>query len=306
MIRTGAICAAVTTLTMAPADAAATASSSPYWVQAHHAFTLALTGESQMCVPEFSHQEAALIGGELVLSVLEQQRIGYMCTNATSWPYRTEFTVPGLDSGNYPVKVRWRSACEFDPAPCPVANDPQPAGTLRVTDTAALSYHIKSPTVPAGQSVKLLLRGGFRCGIRYSDLTVDTARPSLTLSFTAGQASGGECDTIVPGLEFTLPPLSAGVWQVYAAPMPYCAGGAVCPLLRMAPQLAGALEVKGSALNTLAPAREAHRAVFADGRAGFRAPGFRADWRGVRRDAAGRRAAGPREALESNMPGGKP
>src|SRR3954467_14388449 len=119
MIKTAAILATLMTLAAAPAGAAATASSSPYWVQAHHAFTLALTGESQMCVPEFSHQEAALIGGELVLSVLEQQRIGYMCTNATSWPYRTEFTVPGLDSGNYPVKVRWRSACEFDPAPCP-------------------------------------------------------------------------------------------------------------------------------------------------------------------------------------------
>ena len=298
MIKTTVVWAALAT---APAGAAATASISPYWVQARHAFTLALTGESQMCVPEFSHQEAALIGGELVLSVLEKQRIGYLCTNATAWPYRTEFTVPGLDSGSYPVKVRWRSACEFDPAPCPVAYDPQPAGNLRVTDTAALAYHIKPQAVPAGQAAKLLLRGKFMCGIRFTDLSVDTARPSITLSFTADQATSGGCDTIVPGIEYTLPPLGAGVWQVYAAPMPYCAPGTICPYLRIAPQLAGALEVKGSALSTLAPARVSHAAVVAGGWAGFRA-----DWRGVPRDAAGRRGAGPRAASESNMPGGKP
>jgi len=269
-----------------PAGAATTASVSPYWVEGHHAFTLALTGETQVCAPEFSHQEAALIGGELVLSVLQQATPGFMCTNSTSSsPYRVEFTAPGLDSGQYPVKVRWRTACEFEsnPAPCPVLGVLQDAGTLRVTDSAGLSYHIGPRVVTAGRASNLLLHGPFGCSDKISGVSIDTARPSIYLNMTV-EHPAIQCDTTVAGIGFALPPLSAGVWQVYAAAAPYCPPGSICPLYRLAPQLAGALEVKASVLSTQAPARGPRSLPVGIGRAGFRA-----DWFGAPRDAAGRR-----------------
>lgn len=280
---------------------------SPTWVEGGHPFTLELAGETDICVSDFTHLEAVPSGGALVLSVLQTRRPGFACTNAASWPYRVEFTAPKLDSGTYPVKVHWRSACEFDPAPCPAAYNLQDAGTLRVTDSAGLPYHISPRSIGAGQASKLLLQGRFGCSDRITEMSVDTARPSIQLHLTV-ESPAIQCDTIVPGVEFPLPPLRAGVWQVYVLRSPYCPPGTVCPLYKMAPQLAGALEAGVSVTSLRGTGSLTPGSRMAGSRKpgfrnpGFRAPGFQADWQNAPRDAAGRRGPIPRKSAAPSVP----
>jgi hypothetical protein len=269
-----------------PALAAAplgSVSAAPSWVEAHRAFTLVLDGESPSCALQFSHPEARLIGGKLVLSALAQARPGVLCINVPSFHYRVEFAAPALDTGAYPIQARWAQACEFDPAPCPVAYDPGDVGNLRVTDSAHLEYRIPPVPVPAGQAFRLPLRGGLRCGDRVGSMSVDTARPSLFLDF-AITLLDGKCDTLVAPLQFQVPALQAGVWQVYVRRTVPCPQGKPCAALLPPPSLAGALDVKEGVSGLARPAPM---------RAGPAHPsgaGFRIDWQGSARDAAGRRA----------------
>lgn len=267
----------------AAATTAATAAFAPSWAEAQRPFTLALSGESQLCAPVFSHAEVRLSGGKLVLSVLMQQRLGVLCVNLPTFRYRAEFAAPALDTGNYPVQVRWREACEFDANPCPVAYDPQDLGTLQVTDSAHLEYHLGARSVVAGKAFTLPLKGGFRCGDKVTGLLADTARPALYLDFTM-ESGSGMCDTVVVPPAFAIPPLRAGIWQVYARRTAACPEGTLCPILVPAPRLAGALEVVESA-DALVPWRREPRAAPA-----LRGPAFAAPWNGAFRDAAGRRA----------------
>jgi hypothetical protein len=270
-----------------PAMAAAAAaldsvSVRPSWVEAHRAFTLVVEGESPSCALQFSHPEARLTGGKLVLSALAQARIGVLCVNVPSFHYRVEFAAPALDTGAYPVQVRWAQACEFDPAPCPAAYMPRDVGNLRVTDSAHLEYHIPPAAVPAGQGFRLPLRGGLGCGDRVGSLSVDTARPALTLDFSITWLDG-KCDTTVAPLQFPVPALQAGVWQVYVRRMSPCPEGRMCTMSLPPPSLAGALDVKEGAAVLAAPAPKRSGPALPPGAA------FRIDWQGSARDAAGRR-----------------
>lgn len=271
-------------LLAAEAGAATTGAISPTWVEGRHPFTLALFGEGGDCAPVFSHKTSRLTAGKLVLSVLEQQRAGVACTNALSWPYRTEFDVPALDSGAYPVQVRWAQACEFDPTPCPAAYQPQDVGTLQVTDSARLAYSITPRSAPGGQAFHIRLHGNFNCGDHVLSATVDTSRPSLYLNFSIESHPEILCIAPFPGIDFAVPPLAAGVWQTYGSPYPNCPQGQICPLaLRLAPQLAGALEVTPGT-EAVAPLRP----MPAAGPAGAGRPGFRSPWNGSYRDAIGK------------------
>jgi hypothetical protein len=264
--------------------AATTAAISPTWVESHHPFTLILAGESNKCAPVFSHQSYRITGGTLVLSVLEQQRPGVLCTNDTAWTYRTEFDAPALDSGEYPVQVRWAQACEFDPTPCPVAYQPQDAGNLRVTDSAGLPYSFTPRTARGGQDFHLRLKSStFNCGDLVKSASVDTTRPALRLNFLIEPHPEVVCIAPFPGIDFAVPALQAGGWQVYAARAPYCPPSNICPLALMAPQLAGALEVS-PVVEAMVPLRPETRAV----PAGVGRPGFRSEWNGAFRDAAGK------------------
>jgi len=275
--------AAALTAPALPVAAATTAGISPTWAESHHPFTLALFGESDKCAPVFSHQSSRITGGTLVLSVLEQQRPGVLCTNDTAWAYRTEFDAPALDSGEYPVQVRWAQACEFDATPCPVAYQPQDVGNLRVTDSASLSYSFTPRSVRAGQDFHIRLKGTFNCGDLIKSSTVDTVRPILRLNFVIEPHPEVVCIAPFPGIDFAVPALGAGGWQVYAARSPYCAQGTVCPLALIAPQLAGALEVP-PVVEAVVPLRPETRV----GPAGIGRLGFRSEWNGALRDAAGK------------------
>ncbi|MBW8886868.1 MAG: hypothetical protein JF616_03830 [Fibrobacteres bacterium] len=266
-----------------PARAAATGSITPTWAESHHPFTLALSGQSDKCAPVFSHQSYRLNAGKLVFSVLEQQRPGVLCTTDTAWAYRTEFDAPALDSGEYPVQVRWAQACEFDATPCPVAYMPQDVGNLRVTDSAALPYSFTPRSVRAGQDFHIRLRGTFNCGDLIKSATVDTARPTLRLNFLIEPHPEDLCIAPFPGIDFAVPALGAGGWEVYASRAPYCPPSNICPLALMAPQLAGALEVS-PVVETVVPLRPETRA----GPAGAGHPGFRSKWNGFYYDAAGK------------------
>lgn len=271
-----------------PALAAATAPTgaiTPVWVESHHPFTLALSGEIDDCAPVFSHPSARLTGGKLVLSVLEQQHPGVSCvTRPPAWTYRTEFEVAALDSGQYPVQVIWAQACQFDPTPCPVAYMPQDVGNLRVTDSARLAYSFTPRSARGGQSFHLLLNGdGFNCGDLIKSATVDTARPTLRLNFLIEPHPEAECFAPFYGIDFTVPALQAGGWQVNANREPYCPPGMLCPLALLAPQLAGALEVTAGT-EAVVPLRPKTSA----GPASMGRPGFRSQWNGSFRDAAGK------------------
>jgi hypothetical protein len=270
-----------------PAFAAATTPTgaiTPVWVESHHPFTLALSGEIDDCAPAFSHPSSRLTGGKLVLSVLEQQRPGVSCvTKPPAWTYRTEFEVAALDSGEYPVQVIWEQACQFDPTPCPVAYLPQDVGNLRVTDSAALAYSFSPRSARAGGSFHILLQDHFNCGDQIKSASVDTVRPIVRLNFVIDPHPEAECFAPFPGIDFTVPALQAGGWQVYAARSPYCPAGTICPLALLAPLLAGALEVSAGteAVVPLRPKSSARPAEV--GR-----PGFRSPWNGSFRDAAGK------------------
>jgi len=268
-----------------PARSAPTGSITPAWVESHHPFTLALAGESDDCSPVFSHASSRLTGGKLVLSVLEQQRPGIACiTKPVSWAYRTEFEVAALDSGEYPVQVIWMQACQFDPTPCPAAYQPQDVGNLRVTDSARLAYSFTPRAARAGEGFQLLLKAdGFNCGDIIKSATVDTARPVLRLNFLIEPHPEAECFAPFHGIEFAVPALTAGGWQVTANRAAYCPPGMVCPLALLAPQLAGALEVSPGT-EAVVPLRPRPSA----GPAGVGRPGFCSRWNGSFRDAAGK------------------
>ncbi len=276
------------TATALPAAAAATGAISPSWAESRHPFTLALSGESDKCAPVFSHQSSRITGGKLELSVLEQERPGVLCVSTpVSRPYRAEFDIPAMDSGEYPVQVRWAQACEFDPTPCPVAYQPQDVGNLRVTDSAALAYSFAPRSARGGQAFHIRLKAAvFNCGDLVKSATVDTARPLLHLNFTIEPHPEVVCIAPFPGIDFAVPPLEAGGWQVLAGRGIYCPTGTVCPIAAVAPQLAGALEVSPEieAVGPLRPGSASAPAL----PAGMGRPGFRSEWNGVFRDAAGK------------------
>jgi hypothetical protein len=282
--------ALVAGMAAAPARPAPTGSITPAWVESHHPFTLALSGDIDDCAPVFSHPSSRLTGGKLVLTVLEQQRPNVDCvTRPPAWLYRTEFEVAALDSGQYPVQVIWAQACQFDPTPCPVAYQPQDVGNLRVTDSARLAYSFTPRAARAGQPFHLLLKGdGFNCGDLIKSATVDTSRPVLRLDFLIEPHPEAECFAPFHGIDFAVPALQAGGWQVTANRSPYCPPGMLCPLALLAPQLAGALEVSVGT-DAVVPLRPKPSA----GPIGAGRPGFRSPWNGSFRDAAGK-AIGPR------------
>jgi hypothetical protein len=273
----------------APAFSAApptTAGIDPTWVESRHPFTLVLSGQSGHCAPVFSHSSSRLTGGTLVLTVLEQQTPGVACTNDLSWEYRTEFEIPGLDSGAYPVQVRWAQACEFDPAPCPVAYQPVTVGNLSVTDSARLSYSIAPGTARGGQPFHLrLFAGRFNCGDQVQSATVQVTRPTIRLNYQVESHPEILCIAPFPGIDFAMPALNAGGWQVYAYTSPNC--GVVQCGIGIAPQLAGALEVT-QGIEAVVPLRPRTPA----GPINAGRPGFRSEWNGALRDAIGK-AIGP-------------
>lgn len=257
----------------------------PTWVESRHPFTLALSGQSGMCAPVFSHGSSRLTGGTLVLSVLAQQKPGVSCTNATSWEYRTEFEIAGLDSGQYPVQVRWAQACEFDPAPCPAAYQPVTVGNLQVTDSARLAYSIMPGAAHGGQAFHLRLFGNFNCGDSVASATVEVTRPTVRLNYQVVSHPERECVAPFSGIDFAMPALDAGGWQLYAWTSPHC-GDVQCGI-GIAPQLAGALEIL-PAIEAVVPLRPRTPA----GPANAGRPGFRSEWNGAIRDAIGK-AIGP-------------
>jgi len=270
-----------------PSAAAATGGISPTWAESHHHFTLALSGESDKCAPVFSHWSSRITGGKLELSVLEQQRPGVLCVDTPpAWPYRTEFDIPAMDSGEYPVQVNWAQACQFDPTPCPVAVQPQDVGNLRVTDSAALPYSFTPRSAHGGQEFHIRLKGAsFNCGDVVKSATVDTARPVLRLNFMIEPHPEVICIAPFPGIDFAVPPLEAGVWQVFGGRAAYCPPGTVCPIAAIAPQLAGALEISPE-IEAVDPPRL--KPASAPAPAGMGRPGFRSEWNGALRDAAGK------------------
>jgi hypothetical protein len=234
-----------------------------------------------MCAPVFSHNSARLTAGTLVLSVLEQQKPGVSCTNAESWEYRTEFDVPGLDSGQYPVQVRWAQACEFDLTPCPAAYQPVTVGNLQVTDSARLGYSFKPRAARGGQSFHLRLFGDFNCGDKVTSATVEVTRPKIRLNYQVDPHPEILCIAPFPGIDFEIPALDAGGWQLYAWTSPNC-GNVQCGI-GIAPQLAGTLEVT-QGIEAVVPLRPGTTVA----PAGVGRPGFRSEWNGALRDAAGK------------------
>lgn len=260
---------------------ASAASINPVQVEAHHPFTLALSYSSGNCASILSHRETRLIGGKLVLSALDEQSPNVRCAGMGPWDSRAEFTAPALDSGEYPVQIRWDAACEFSATPCPAGWNPIDVGTLQVTDSSRLGYHFTPRTARAGKAFTLLLQGGLRCGDEVTGHSADASTPpTLSLGYTVDRGSG-LCDTIVRPLEFEVPALSAGIWQVSVWSTPYCAPGAICPL-SLSVGFAGALDVEPST-EAIVPWRREFRTAPAG-----RGPGFRAGWGGSNRDAAGR------------------
>ncbi len=270
------------------AAAATTASLSPYWIEGHHVSTLAVSGDMEgYCAPLFSHHEAQYADGKLMLSVVVESNPAALCAVNSTSPYRTEFSVPALDSGSHPVTIRWRQACELAPTPCPVAYIVKDLGNITVTDSAHLGYVFTPEHARAGAGIKIHLNGKFNCADQISAVSADTQRPAIYLNFTVNPRPEIACIMPFPGIDFEVPALTAGTYQVFAARSPYCAPGTVCPLFRIAPQLAGALDVESAtALAPMRPKAGYANPIVKGGKSGT---GFRAEWRGKAHTVAGRR-----------------
>jgi hypothetical protein len=284
------LAAACALAALAPqARAANTAYMDFSWAESGHAFTLGLSGQmDNVCAPMFSHADAKLTGGKLVLSVLAQSNPAALCAAGAKSDYRTEFDLPALKAGTYPVQVLWTMACQYSPSPCPVAYDPQDVGTLKVTDSADLEYRFHPRAVAAGKRAELRLNGDFNCGDAISGVSADTSGRAVYLSFTVDPHPEIMCISPFPGIDFTLPEMRAGAYQVMAARSPYCAPGKICLRLKIAPQLAGALDVL--AATSLAPGMPRER-IGRKGAARSMSPaGFRVEGNGMIRDAAGRKS----------------
>ena len=111
----------------------------PYWVEAGKPLTLTVGGFLGLCDPSFSHHAAVVQGGKIRLEVLAQNDPLARCINDTLRYNHTDFQLPALAAGSYEVSVFTKPACAYTEPFCPFALDPQPAGTLSVTDSAKLS-----------------------------------------------------------------------------------------------------------------------------------------------------------------------
>lgn len=284
---------ATAALLSAPLFAAHTASLRPDQVEAGIGPQITVSGSTSLCDPQFSHQAVAVNGNDIRFTVEAVENPAARCI-AGDHPYSVDFTVPALKAGEYSATIFLQPACVYSPTPCPIAYNPDSAGTLYVTSPDSLQYSFTPKHTSSGAPFELFLTSKrFTCADSFFNTSTSMGGHELTVSFSDNVRANVLCPAIAKdyGPTFKIDALSAGVYQVFAQPVPYCPPGRICPLFVLVPQLAGALTV-GDVTGLERPA--------VSGAAGARAQGaLRVDgasvmgtWRGFGWDLTGRRPGG--------------
>jgi hypothetical protein len=251
--------------------------------------TLTVSGYTGLCNPHFSHQIAAVEGGQIHLELLPENDPLSKCSDTTR-PFHTDFQTPALVAGSYAVDISFRPACSYQEPLCPFALTRYPAGTLTVRDSADLGYTIRPKQVEAGKAFDLLLtRKGFACGASFTDLASGLNGHFLNVEFAISPVTvDTACPVPLPpqGPVFHVAALPAGTYQILALQISNCRTPG-CPIAAIAPQLAGALTV--GAPTSIGPTSRRTFDVIHRGSAESEPYGrIRVPWRGSQRDLAGR------------------
>ena len=286
-------------------QALANASIAPYWAVAGKPVTLTVSGFSNLCQPHFAHPAAIVEAGAIHLEIMAENDPAALCVNDTLRYYQTEMQLPALAAGNYPVTLLQKPACAYTAPYCPFAYNPQPAGSLLITDSAKLDFAILPGKVAAGKAFDLrLTRKEWSCNIQFENLNSNVNGHALLLSYTVSPTTvdtGCPVPRIATGPLFRIAALPAGIYQVMAAPVIMCSGPGPCPLAALAPQLAGALTV-GEPVTALGAGNTAPEEKGMNGSVASKASARNAgitgthpgqagvEWRGDRRGLDGRTA----------------
>ena len=127
----------------------------------------------------------------------------------------------------------------------------------------------------------------FTCGSKFTQTSVQVEGHRISVTFAHEAHPDAICPAVLAdyGPEFDVPALAAGNYQVFANRIFPCAQGQICPLLAIAPQLAGRLASADPAtgIDILYPPT-----VKTPGAERGDAPSPRVRWRGGTRDLSGR------------------
>jgi hypothetical protein len=219
---------------------------SPSQVEAGKGFTVTVSGKSDLCMPIWSQTRATEKDGLLTLEAAGVNNPAALCLAGVENDFNVDIPVPALKAGVYKVLFQRRLPCEFQPRACEPFIAPNSAGTLEVTDRAKLNYAFQPRTAAANRSFDLFLTNkNFTCGNTYSDMSVSVQGWQVYLTYTNRPNPAALCPAVIAdyGPTFKVPAMAKGTYQVMAAAMPYCGKGTPCPLIEIAPQLAGALEI---------------------------------------------------------------
>lgn len=227
---------------------AALVSVHPYLAEAGKPFTVTVTGQTDLCMPIWTHMDAKVSGDKLFLEAAGANNPAAICT-AGPHAFSVDIPVLALKAGVYEVRFQRRMACEFAMPPCLPFNELDTAGSLTVLDQAGLAYPIKPRAAAANKPFDLLVTSrNFTCGNTYSGLSVTVRDWQIMLSFTNKPNPAALCPAVIAdyGPTFKIPALPQGTYQVISTISPYCGTDGPCPLALVAPQLSGALQILGA------------------------------------------------------------
>jgi hypothetical protein len=262
------------------------ASIDPYQVEAGKPATVSVTGTSEYCSPVVTHRKAAVEGGVIILTGGWSNDPAVRCVSGPR-AYKLDFDLPALKAGAYTVVNRIQPECAYAPAPCPFAFLAD-TGRVQAISKDSLAYHIKPDSVRAGAAFKLqVIAKDFTCGSKFTQTSVQMEGHRISVTFAHEAHPDAICPAVHAdyGPEFDVPALAAGNYQVFAYRIFPCAQGQICPLLAIAPQLAGRLAAADPAtgIDILYPPT-----VKTPGAERGDAPSPRVRWRGGTRDLSGR------------------
>lgn len=230
-------------LAAAAADAAVV-TLSPSTVEAGAESKVTVSGKTELCMPIWTYQSVKESGGILTFEAAGQNNPTAKCT-AGPHDFSLDFRVPPLKAGSYEARFQRRLPCEMTNPKCEPFIFPDSAGTFTVVDRAKAPFSIQPRAAAADKSFDLFLTSkDFTCGNTFTNLSVAVRGGQINLAFTNKVDPLVLCPAIEKdyGPTFKVPALKAGVYQVSATVIPYCAKEP-CGRPNLTPQFAGSISI---------------------------------------------------------------
>ncbi len=226
---------------------------------------------------------------------------GSVCTTG-DYPINFDFHLPALKPGVYAVRGYILPTCMLANPACLIAPLPFVTSQLVVSAPEGLYYSISPKQAPAAKEFDLFLTSkNYSCADEFLNLESSVNGRTLMLTYTVRNDPAIRCAKPIQDLgpTFKIPAMTDGTYQVFASPNPYCPPGTICPLAKIAPQLAGALDIgdpTGIGKTATHSTRNGSQPLHGNALQGKGYGGTFSLWQGFRWDLMGRRPAADRRA----------